>query len=195
MQNTTDNTITNIQQNIDKLTELDQIISTIEDEKTSDTELKKQLEKLSYMANENSDAMLYLASLYEEGDIISKNLALARSYYSKSAQKNNTLARYYYALMLIDGRGGETNHKEAKELLQTNIKDNHEQSTYALAYLHFIDKDYQKTINILSTKKSIDSPSSKYLLGISLLEQNQNIDKAVELLTQSSKEKNIYASH
>ncbi|WP_423808236.1 SEL1-like repeat protein [Photobacterium damselae] len=195
MQNTTDNTITNIQQNIDKLTELDQIISTIEEKKTSDTELKKQLEKLSYMANENSDAMLYLASLYEEGDIISKNLALARSYYSKSAQKNNILARYYYALMLIDGRGGETNHKEAKELLQTNIKDNHEQSTYALAYLHFIDKDYQKTINILSTKKSINSPSSKYLLGISLLEQNQNIDKAVELLTQSSTEKNIYASH
>ncbi|BAX54939.1 hypothetical protein PDPUS_2_00353 [Photobacterium damselae subsp. piscicida] len=70
MQNTTDNTITNIQQNIDKLTELDQIISTIEEEKTSDTELKKQLEKLSYMANENSDAMLYLASLYEEGDIM-----------------------------------------------------------------------------------------------------------------------------
>lgn len=46
MQNTTDNTITNIQQNIDKLTELDQIISTIEEEKTSDTELKKTVREI-----------------------------------------------------------------------------------------------------------------------------------------------------
>jgi TPR repeat protein len=63
------------------------------------------------------------------------NLKLAREWYKKGALKGDTLAKYSYAIMLEEGRGGRHDRKEAREWYTQAAHDGYEDAKEALAQL------------------------------------------------------------
>ncbi|MEC6813828.1 tetratricopeptide repeat protein [Photobacterium toruni] len=175
------------------LSPLSQSILNIEDEKIAKKEKMIEIKKIEFMAEDDPDAMIYLAALYEEGTLITQSENKARSLYKKAADKDHLLARYYYALMLIDGRGGDTNHTKAESYLLLNVKNKHDPSIYSLGYLYFIQKKYQHVINTLNQGDNGNNEYSDYLLAISYLELNNNTSQAIQLLEKSAKKDHPYS--
>lgn len=195
-------TITNIDKNKSNLISLqnkDQTIPllttailAIEDKNTSKNQRQLYIDKIKTYAKHDPDAMFYLAALYEEGELVTLSEPKARYFYKQAADKDHLLSRYYYSLMLIDGRGGDVNYTDAELNLLINHKKQHLPSSYSLGYVYFRQ---QKYINVIETLK--DKEKNKYsnhLLAISYLELNRNISLAIELLNQSA-EKNHQFSH
>ncbi|MCD9542042.1 hypothetical protein GLP22_12610 [Photobacterium carnosum] len=189
------NKLTSISKNkaLQTLSPLSQSILNIENAETSNQEKNNEIKKIEFMAKDDPDAMIYLAALYEEGELVTKSETKARSLYKKAANKDHLLARYYYALMLIDGRGGNTNYTEAESHLLINVKNQHDPSSYSLGYLYFIQEKYQNVIDTLSKNDNTNNEYSNYLLAISYLELNKNTPQAIRLLQQSAQKDHPYS--
>lgn len=164
----------------------------IEDPKTSKDIRQQQIEKIKKISKYNIDAVFYLAALYEEGKLLPLSEKKARNLYQQAAEKNHVLARYYYSLMLIDGRGGKKDHQQAKKYLLINHDISHIPSSYSLGYIYFQEKDYTNAISILENKKilkNIDQYSS-YILARSYLNLNLKKEQSIKLLINSAKKGN-----
>ena len=59
------------------------------------------------------DAQYILGRLYEEGDVIKKNYAMALQWYKKSAAQNHVAGQYYTAHMYYEGLGVAKDYKQA----------------------------------------------------------------------------------
>ncbi|WP_297479018.1 SEL1-like repeat protein [uncultured Photobacterium sp.] len=175
------------------LSPLSQSILKIENAETSKSEKKNEIKKIEFMAEDDPDAMIYLAALFEEGELVTKSEQKARSLYKKAIEKNHLLARYYYSLMLIDGRGGKTDYANAESNLLINIKNQHAPSSYSLGYLYFIQERHQDVIDILNKNDNANNEYSNYLLAISYLELNKNTQQAINLLHNSAKKDHPYS--
>lgn len=182
-----------IEENIKEIPPLTLAILKIEDQKTSNDIRQQQIEKIKKISAYNIDAVFYLAALYEEGKLLPLSEKKARNLYQLAAKKNHVLARYYYALMLIDGRGGKKDYHQAKKHLLINHNIPHIPSSYSLGYIYFQEKDYINVISILENKKipnDIDQYSS-YILAVSYLKLNKNKEQSIKLLINSAKKGNI----
>ncbi|WP_305846257.1 SEL1-like repeat protein [Photobacterium kishitanii] len=167
-------------------------ILAIEDKKTSVNQRKLYLDKIISYARDDPDAMFYLAALYEEGKLIPLSEDKARSLYKQAAEKDHLLSRYYYALMLIDGRGGDIDYKEAESHLIINHENQHIPSSYSLGYIYFRQQQHLKVIELLKNNKN-NNEYSNHLLAISYLELNRNISQAINLLQQSAEKGHKYS--
>ena len=175
------------------LSPLSQSILNIENADTSNQEKNNEIKKIEFIAEDDPDAMIYLAALYEEGGLVTKSEKKARELYKKAADKDHLLARYYYALMLIDGRGGSADYKEAESNLLINVKNQHDPSSYSLGYLYFIQERHQDVIDILSKNDNTNNEYSNYLLAISLLALKKDTPQAIRLLQQSAQKGHPYS--
>lgn len=175
------------------LSPLSQSILKIENTETSNIVREKEIKKIEFIAEDDPDAMIYLAALYEEGELVTKSEQKARALYKKAAEKDHLLARYYYSLMLIDGRGGKTDYTNAESNLLINIKNQHAPSSYSLGYLYFIQEKYQNVIDVFSDNNNENNEYANYLLAISYLELNKNIQQAINLLHTSAKKNHPYS--
>ncbi|OBU15666.1 hypothetical protein AYY19_13975 [Photobacterium aquimaris] len=175
------------------LSPLSKSILIIENESTSNEDRQQQVDQISTLSN-NSDALFYLAALYEEGKLVPLSEAKARKLYQQAAAMEHPLARYYYALMLIDGRGGDVMHDEAESYLLMNHNKGHVPSSYSLGYLYFIQKKHEDVIKTLEKNSQQSNEYSSYLLAISYLELNIKTTTAIDLL-QRSAEKGHQFSH
>ncbi|PSU00065.1 SEL1-like repeat protein [Photobacterium iliopiscarium] len=175
------------------LSPLSQSILNIENADTSNQEKRNEIKKIEFIAEDDPDAMIYLAALYEEGELVTKSEKKARELYKKAADKDHLLARYYYALMLIDGRGGSADYKAAESNLLINVKNQHDPSSYSLGYLYFIQERHQDVIDILSKNDNTNNEYSNYLLAISLLALKKDTPQAIRLLQQSAQKGHPYS--
>ncbi|WP_318472389.1 SEL1-like repeat protein [Photobacterium leiognathi] len=175
-------------------TTLEERIQKVESPDTYQYEKTHHISAIQKLAVDDPNAMFYIAALYEEGDLLPLSPEKARELYKKAADKGHTLSRYYLALMLIDGKGGEKNHSEAERLLLINHEKSHAPSSYSLAYLYFIHDDYENAAKLMESDKVEMNENNAYLLAISYLQLNKNTDKAVTLL-HSSASKNHKYSH
>ncbi|MEC6796476.1 SEL1-like repeat protein [Photobacterium sp. S4TG1] len=175
------------------LSPLSQSIINIENTETSKVEKDNEIKKIEFMAEDDPDAMIYLAALYEEGELVTKSEPKARALYKKAAEKDHLLARYYYSLMLIDGRGGKTDYANAELNLRINVNNQHAPSSYSLGYLYFIQEKHQDVIDVLSKNNDTNNEYSSYLLAISYLELNKNTQQAINLLHTSAQKNHPYS--
>ncbi len=176
-----------------ELTKLDRIIATLDIKGLTDIEIKEQITQLGELAKKNTDAMVFLAALYEEGSVLTKNLTEARRLYKEAAKKNNHLARYYYGLMLIEGRGGNIDLQTAEKYLLENHKNKHLPSTHALAHIYSLQEKSKAVIALLENKDLSLNPHSKYILAISYLQQNKNEAAAIKMLKDAAENNNPLA--
>lgn len=190
--NTTKSNLISSQNKDQQLSLLTTAILAIEDKETSVSQRQLYIDNIKSYAKDDPDAMFYLAALYEEGKLIPLSEDKARSLYKQAAEKNHLLSRYYYSLMLIDGRGGDINYKEAEENLIINHNNQHVPSSYSLGYLYFIQQQHLKVIELLKEKDN-NNEYSDHLLAISYLELNRNISQAIELLQQSAEKGHQYS--
>lgn len=183
--------------NIEKVTPtaitLEERIQKIETPDTYQYEKAHHISAIQKLAVDDPNAMFYLAALYEEGKLLPLSPEEARGLYKKAADKGHTLARYYLALMLIDGKGGKQNHSEAERLLFINHKKSHAPSTYSLAYLYFMHDDFENTVRIMESDNVEMNENNAYLLAISYLQLNKNTDKAVNLLHDAASKDHKYS--
>lgn len=174
---------------------LDTIMAAFELKGLNEQDINNQISKLIQLSKTDPEAMLFLATIYEEGKYISKDLFTARKYYRKAAQSGSELGRYYYALMLIEARGGARDHQSAESLLIKNHQNQHKDSTFALAYLYSLQQNADKTIQYLQKEDLSEHPHAKYLLGAAYLQKNTNIKKAVQLLNEAAEAEIAAAYH
>ncbi|WP_240616122.1 tetratricopeptide repeat protein [Photobacterium aquimaris] len=174
------------------LSPLSKSILIIENESTSNEERQQQIDKIAALSN-NSDALFYLAALYEEGKLVPLSEVKARKLYQQAATMDHPLARYYYALMLIDGRGGNVMHDEAESYLLMNHNKGHIPSSYSLGYLYFIQKKHQDVIKTLEKNSEQHNEYSAYLLAISYLELNIKLQQ--QLIYYTFRQKKITNFH
>ncbi|PTB31827.1 SEL1-like repeat protein [Photobacterium phosphoreum] len=167
-------------------------ILAIEDPNTSKNKRQLNINNIKLYALTHPNAMFYLAALYEEGKLVPLSEKKARFLYKQAAEKNHLLSRYYYSLMLMDGRGGDVNYKESELYLTLNHNNNHIPSTYSLGYLYFIQKKHSQVIDTLKKNKN-NNEYSNHLLAMSYLELNENISQAINLLQQSAKKGHPYS--
>ena len=171
---------------IKEISPLTLAILKIEDPKTSSDIRQQQIEKIKKISAYNVDAVFYLAALYEEGKLLPLSEKKARNLYQLAAKKNHALARYYYALMLIDGRGGRVDYDNAESYLLINHNNAHTPSSYSLGYLYFIQKKHENVIKTLEKNSHQHNEYSSYLLAISYLELNKKTTIAIDLLQRSA---------
>ncbi len=174
---------------------LDKIIAKLEIDNLTEDEINTEIAKLTNLAQENFEAMLYLALIYEEGKLIKQDFYKARNLYKKLADNNNASGIYFYSVMLIEGRGGETDLNTAEKLLTKNYYNDHSPSVHALAYLYALEKKPQAVIALLEDKILHLTPESRYSLAISYLQTNQKQSQAVKMLKQAATEEMPMAYH
>ncbi|MCG3865479.1 MULTISPECIES: hypothetical protein [unclassified Photobacterium] len=174
---------------------LQDLIRKIESNNTYAVEKSAYILDVKKLAEYDPNAMTYIASLYRKGKLLPLSSHKAREYYKKAAEHDHILARYYYALMLIDGEGGDSDHLEAEQLLFINHSQDHATSSYSLAYLYFINDEYKNTIDILEGDNIKKNKENEYLLAISYLQANKNIDRAIALLHSSANKNHLYSHH
>ncbi|KPA52046.1 hypothetical protein VT25_18430 [Photobacterium leiognathi subsp. mandapamensis] len=172
---------------------LEERIEKVESPDTYQYEKTHHISAIKKLTIDDPNAMFYIAALYEEGELLPLSPEEARALYKKAADNGHTLARYYLALMLIDGRGGKANHSEAERLLFINHEKSHGPSSYSLAYLYFIHDDFENTVKIMESNKIEMHESNAYLLAISYLQLNKNLDKAMTLLHDAASKDHKYS--
>lgn len=176
----------------ENLSPLSKSILIIENEATTAQDRQQQIDKISAISN-NPDAIFYLAALYEEGVLVPISETKARQLYKQAANMDHSLSRYYYALMLIDGRGGNVNYTDAESHLLVNHSKNHVPSSYSLGYLYFIQKKHDAVIKTLEKDNNQHNEYSSYLLAVSYLELNKKTTTAIDLLQRSAKKGHQYS--
>jgi TPR repeat protein len=177
------------------LSKLDSIIAKLETNNLTENEINTEIAALTTLAQENLEARLYLALMYEEGRLISQDFFKARSLYKKAADENDAAGIYFYSLMLVEGRGGEADLNRAETLLTKNYYNQHTPSIHALAYLYALQKKPQAVIALLEDKALNLTPESRYSLAISYLQTNQKHPLAIKMLKQAASEKMPMAYH
>lgn len=166
----------------------------IENSSSTDEERVKAINNIKSFSDNNSDALFYLGNLYEKGHWLEQSESKARDYYNQAANTDShVLSHYSLALMLIDGRGGKVNLEKAEHLLKVNHNKNHAPSTYSLGYLYFISDNFEKCIDVFSVKDFNANEYSNYLLAISLLKTDQDIQRALTLLNTSAEKEHGYS--
>lgn len=169
-------------------------ISIIENPIYSTNDKLKAINNLKAIANINSDIAYYLGKLYETGEWVEISEESARFYYEMSIKsKDNTESQYSLALMLIDGRGGSVDLDFAEELLHHTHAKNHSPSTYALGYLFFIKNNFKRCIEIFTSENFENNEYSDYLLALSLINTDNDIEKALNLIEKSAKKGHGYS--
>ncbi|PQJ62892.1 SEL1-like repeat protein [Photobacterium angustum] len=176
-------------------TSLQEHILKLENANTHPIEKSNHITEIEKLAENDPNAMFYLGTLYRNGKLLPLSPEKARELYKKAADNDHIIARYYYALMLIDGEGGNSDHLEAERLLFINHSKSHSPSSYSLAYLYFINDEYINTIKIMEGDNIKKSKENEYLLAISYLQTNNNIERAIELLQSSANKNHIYSHH
>ncbi len=177
------------------LSKLDQIIAILETDNLTENEINAEIARLTKLAQENLEAMLYLAFIYEEGKLVPQDFYKARSLYKIVADENDASGIYFYSLMLMEGLGGETDLTTAEKLLTKNYYNDHSPSTHALAYLYALQKKPQAVIALLEDKILHLTPESRYSLAISYLQTNQKQPQAIKMLKQAATEQMPMAYH
>eukprot|EP01080_Neovahlkampfia_damariscottae_P010988 gene10988-3694_t len=110
----------------------------------------------------NSIAFHNIASYYQRGLYVQKDLKKAREYLEKGVSMNDSFCEYFLGINLL-----KENSKRAIELLKNSSKKGNIQATIKLGKLFFEKKEYKKSLDFF--KNGSESKSSVCLYYLSFM--------------------------
>ena len=104
---------------------------------------------------DHSDAALFLGHLYYNGDLLDKDVAQARSYYTQAAELNNPYARRSYARFLLDRTMEQPSDPRAIIWLSELAKEQDSVAMLLLGNLHArgvsVEQNFRKAFSWFKT--------------------------------------------
>lgn len=161
--------------------------------------IEKGLDFLTKSAESNTNSQYFLGKLSLDGNVISQDIDKAIGWLTKSAENKNPIAAYRLGKIYLTGEYIISNYKQAEKWFKLSAEQNNEYAQYALGKLYLDEnyRDYSLAEHWLT--KSSDQGNSYAMLYLARLylsgEIPKDIEKAMELLRQSTEKENNSASY
>lgn len=144
---------------------------------TGDFELA--LKELRPLIEKNDpNAQFLMGMLYDAGNGVPQDQAIAASWYRKAAEQNHLIAQLFLGILYYSGNGVERDYKKAAHWLQAPANNGNDQAQFYLGSMYAkgngVNKDDSKAIELF-TKASIQKNTRAMgMLATLLFSRNQN---------------------
>ncbi len=137
------------------------------------------LKELRPLTKKNDpNAQFLMGMLYEAGNGVPQDPALAASWYRKAAEQNHPTAQLFLGFLYYSGNGVAKDHKKAAQWFQAPAKAGNDQAQFYLGWMYAegngVNKDLSKAIAWLAKASAQKNTRAMGILATLLFSRNQN---------------------
>ncbi|MCI0404643.1 MAG: sel1 repeat family protein [candidate division Zixibacteria bacterium] len=136
----------------------------------------KELRPLTQKNDPN--AQFLMGMLYEAGNGVPKDPAVAASWYRKAAEQNHPVAQLFLGVLYYYGTGVAKDYKKAAHWLQAPANNGNDEAQFYLGWMHAegngVKKDESKAIAWLTKASAQKNTRAMGILATLLFSRNQN---------------------
>lgn len=144
----------------------------------------KKMNALPYLQKSieqgNSYALLYIGTLYEEGECVEQSYSKAIEIYQESPSKGNLVALFKLASLYTEGKGVEQDYSKAIELYKNAAANGNSTALIRLGEIYtegkLVEKDYSKAIDYFKQSAKLGNVGGFGFLG-DLYKSGEGVEK------------------
>lgn len=121
----------------------------VTDHKDDPKLVEEWLETAASCSNPSISAMLLLAQMYRDGDILGKNMDESATWFLSAAKLGNPVAYYNIGLMYKNGLGVEKDIAKAIRFLNKALEARMKEASLPLAQIYYYKNEFKKAKNLV----------------------------------------------
>ena len=137
---------------------------------------QKELRPL--VAKNDPNAQFLMGMLYDEGNGVPQDRAIAASWYRRAAEQDHLAAQLFLGILYHSGDGVEKDYKKAAHWLEGPANDGNDQAQFYLGSMYAegngVRKDETRAIDLLSKAATQRNTRAMGLLAVRLFSRNRN---------------------
>lgn len=126
----------------------------------------------------DSNAQFLMGMLYDAGNGVPQDQAIAASWYRKAAEQNHQIAQLFLGILYYSGNGVERDHKKAAHWLHASANNGNDQAQFYLGSMYAegkgVNKDESKAIEWFTKASTQKNTRAMGMLATLLFSRNQN---------------------
>jgi TPR repeat protein len=123
-------------------------------------------------------AQFLMGMLYDAGNGVAQDQAIAASWYRKAADQNHPIAQLFSGILYYSGNGIEKDYKKAAHWLQASANHGNDQAQFYLGSMYArgdgVNKDDSKAIEWLTKASAQQNTRAMGMLAMLLFSRNHN---------------------
>ncbi len=124
------------------------------------------------------NAQFLMGMLYDAGNGVPQDQAIAASWYRKAAEQNHPIAQLFLGILYDSGNGVEKDHKKAAHWLQASANNGNDQAQFYLGSMYAegkgVNKEDSKAIEWFTKASAQKNTRAMGMLATLLFSRNQN---------------------
>jgi uncharacterized protein len=124
------------------------------------------------------NAQFLMGMLYDAGNGVAQDQAIAASWYRKAAEQNHLIAQLFLGILYYSGKGVEKDYKKAAHWLQAPANNGNDQAQFHLGSMYAkgdgVNRDDSKAIEWLTKASAQKNTRAMGMLATLLFSRNHN---------------------
>ena len=143
------------------------------------SDFQTALKELRPLIEKNDpNAQFLMGMLYEAGNGVPQDQAIAASWYKKAAKQDHLIAQLFLGVLYYSGNGVERDYKEARRWLQAPANNGNDEAQFYLGSMYAegngVNKDDSKAIEWFAKASAQKNTRAMGMLTTLLFSRNQN---------------------